>query len=233
MAENNKVKEWFKAFIPSKISNKVVLGFYELLRKMQKMSKKDYSGRVKANREAMDLHLDTLYKNHGFVEDQNSYGNLSFGKATMKFSGCEIFATFNALNALKDNRGIKLPDLINAFERDGMVLSGKFGTAPKAMRDYLNGLGYRTEISHKADDFDRLGRDNDTLILTMYNDRRDIMKEIHTVNISKDDSGSFIAHNVYCNGKIVGPCSTVTELIGQMNGGRAKGISLIGIKNNS
>lgn len=229
MAEKHKIKNWFKAFIPSKISNRAVLGFFEFLRKLQNIFRRDYSGAVRANREAMDRHLDTLVKNKGFVEDQNNYGNMTFGRATMKFSGCEIFAAYNALNALKDERGIKLPDLINAFERDGIVMNGKFGTSPKAVRDYMRGLGYRTEISHRVSEFERISKENDTLILTMYNDGSDIMKEIHTVNISKDDNG-FTAHNVTGNGRALGPCSNITELMGRMNGGRAKGISLIGIK---
>lgn len=55
-----------------------------------------------------------------------------------------------------------------------------------------------------------------------------ISKEVHTVNISKE-GGRYIAHNVYCNGKVVGSEASVMGLVGKMNGGKAKGISLIGV----
>ena len=60
-----------------------------------------------------------------------------FGNKTISFCGCEIIATYNALYDLTGNHDINFPEIINEFEKDGIVLSGFFGTAPKAVEDYL------------------------------------------------------------------------------------------------
>ena len=110
-----------------------------------------------------------------------------------------------------------------------MALGGKFGTSPKALRDFLESKGFTTFFSTMEKDFDTLAAAYPSLIFTMYNDKNDIRKEIHTIHISKKGS-MFTAHNVYCNGKVVGPFTSFDELIQNINGGKAKGISLIGIK---
>ena len=124
---------------------------------------------------------------------------------------------------------MSLARMIFDYEKDGAVLSGKFGTSPKAISDFLTRLGFITYFSTDEEEFDKIGREHDSLILTMYNDRNDIRKEVHTINISKDCE-MYTAHNVYCNGKVVGPCACVSEVIKNINGEKAKGISLIGIK---
>lgn len=121
-----------------------------------------------------------------------------------------------------------LPEMIAMFERDGMVLSGKFGTAPKAVRDFLERQGFRTEFVTDVTQFEALGERSQSLILTMYNDKDDIRREIHTVSISKDSDG-YRAHNVNCNGDVLDPCGSLRELMAQMNGGRIKAVSMIGV----
>ena len=115
------------------------------------------------------------------------------------------------------------------FEKDGMALNGKFGTSPKALRDFLKSNGFTAAFTAKEADFSAFAAKYPSFIFTMYNDRNDIRKEIHTIHISKKGS-MFTAHNVYCNGKVVGPFTSFDELIQNINGGKAKGISLIGIK---
>ena len=146
----------------------------------------------------------------------------------MQYSGCEIFATFNAIYNITGKIKVDLPEMIAAYEKDGMVLSGKFGTAPKAIADFLKKQGFKTKICTDEKLFDEVGKSADSLILTMYNDKDDISKEVHTVNISKAKDG-FTAHNVYCNGMVVGPYPSVSQVIKNINNGKAKGISLIGI----
>lgn len=227
----NERAEAFKkicALIPNKIDNATVVGVLDLMRKQQKTVRKDFTGHLAKNEEAFKKHSDVIAKNKGFVEDQNSYTDMAYGDATMQYSGCEIFATYNAIYSIMGKPVISLAKMISEYEKDGMVLSGKFGTAPKAIKDFLEKHGYKTEMSTDEADFDNLGKKFQSLILTMYNDKDDISKEVHTVNISKE-GGKYIAHNVYCNGKVVGPEASVKALIGKMNGGRAKGISLIGV----
>lgn len=227
----NERAEAFKkicALIPNKIDNATVVNVLDLMRKQQKAVKKDFSVHQAKNEEAFKKHAAVLTKNRGFVEDQNSYTDMAYGDATMQYSGCEIFATYNAIYSITGKPAMSLAKMISEYEKDGMVLSGKFGTAPKAIKDFLDKHGFKTEMTTDEADFDGLGKKFQSLILTMYNDRDDISKEVHTVNISKED-GKYIAHNVYCNGKVVGPEATVKELIAKMNGGRAKGISLIGV----
>ncbi len=216
------------AFIPGKIDNQTVINALDIMRKQQHVAKKDFSSHDKANEAAFAKHQATISAAGGFIENQNAYTNMAYGDATMQFSGCEIFATYNAMQHIGGKNVMSLPQMIAAYEKDGIVLSGKFGTAPLAIADFLKKQGYKTEVSTNEADFDTLGTKHDGLILTMYNDKNDISKEVHTVNISKEN-GQFTAHNVYCNGKVVGPCKNVTELIGNINGGKARGISLIGI----
>jgi len=228
---NNIRNEMFKkvcALIPNQISNDTVVGALDLMRKEQKILKKDFSGHFKKNEAAFLKHEDTIKKNKGYVEDQNSYTDMAYGEATMQYSGCEIFATYNAIHNILGRNLMTLPQMIAEYEKDGMVLSGKFGTAPKAIKDFLDKHGFKTEFVTDESKFDEVGKRSQSLILTMYNDKDDISKEVHTVNISKEKS-QYVAHNVYCNGKVVGPCSTVRELMAQMNGGRVKGISIIGV----
>ncbi len=224
----NKLFKKICAVIPHWVSNQTFLAAYHLLGRLQRILKKDFSGQMQKNEEAFLTHLDTIRNNKGFIEDQNSYADMSYGKVTMKYAGCEIFATYNAVRSILGTCEIPLPRMISVYEKDGMVFSGRFGTSPKAIQNFLDQQGFRTELITQESKFDELAGHSDSLILTMYNDRDDISKEVHTVNISKED-GQYLAHNVYCNGKVVGPCRTVCELMAQMNNGRVKGISLIGV----
>lgn len=217
------------SFIPKKINNKTIITAYEFLRKIQKLGKNSFHKHLDINKEAFSKHLNIISKNNGYIEDQNNYTDMPYGKATMQYSGCEIFAVYNATYSLLKHPIMNLPDLISSFEKDGMALGGKFGTSPKALRDFLESHGFKTSFSTKEKEFDTLAASYPSLILTMYNDRNDIRKEIHTVHISKNN-GMHTAHNVYCNGMVIGPYPAFSELMENINGGKAKGISLIGIQ---
>lgn len=230
--DENTRKEIFAkicGLIPGKASNKLVLDVFELMRKQQKLMKNDFKDAIKKNQAAFKTHAEALKKANGYVEDQNKYTDMSYGKSTMQFSGCEVFATFNAMFTLNGKHEIDLPLLINEYEQDGMVLSGKFGTSPKAISDLLNKKGYKTVMISEEKDFDALGKKYKSFILTMYNNAEDIRDEVHTIHISKDLKGQFTGHNVYCNGKVVGPAKSISSLIGMFNNGKSKGICLIAV----
>ncbi len=220
--------QWLYGFIPHWVGNAVVAGVWDLMRRWQRLFRKDYSGHTQRNGEAFLRHKDRIARDQGYVEDQNSYTDMAYGESTMQYSGCEIFAVYNAIYSITGDHPIPLPGMIAEFERDGMVWKGKFGTSPKALKDFLDRYGFRTEYATKEKMFDALGERCQSLILSMYNDRDDIRREIHTVNIS-GRKGQYVAHNVYCNGRTVGPCGSVQELMAQMNGGRVKGICLLGV----
>lgn len=217
------------AFIPGKINNATVITAFEVMRKQQRLMKKDFSRHLKKNKEAVRTHAEDIQKHKGFIEDQNKWTDTSYGDSTMQYSGCEVFATFNAIWSILGKTVMSLPEMISEYEKDGMVLSGKFGTSPKAISDFLEKHGFKTELVTNEKEFDDVGKRSDSLILTMYNDKNDISQEVHTVNISKEDK-KYTAHNVYCNGKVLGPFSSVSETISNINQGKAKGISLIGIR---
>lgn len=228
----NTRNEMFKkicALIPNQVDNSVVVGAFELMRKEQKLLRKDFSAHFTANENTFKSHATAITKTNGYVEDQNAWTDMKYGDSTMQYSGCEVFATYNAIFNMAGMHKMSLAQMIAEYEKDGMVMSGKFGTSPKAIADFLTKQGYKTNLCTEEKDFDSVGKDSDTLILTMYNDKDDISKEVHTVNISKQN-GKYTAHNVYCNGYVVGPYNSVSETIKNINGGKAKGISLIGVK---
>ena len=230
--DQNTRNEMFKkicALIPNQVNNATVVNAFELMRKEQKLLKKDFTTHLKANESAFKKHEEAIKKAKGYVEDQNLWTDVAYGVATMQYSGCEVFATFNAIFNITGKHLKSLPAMISEYEKDGIVLSGKFGTSPKAISDFLTREGFKTVMTTEEKEFDKVGKENESLILTMYNDKDDISQEVHTVNISKENN-KFTAHNVYCNGAVVGPFSSVSEVIRNINGGKAKGISLIGIK---
>ena len=104
------------AFIPRRISNKTVIAFYELLRKIQKFKKTSWREHLFINQKAFSSHLNAISKNKGYIEDQNSYTDMPYGKATMQYSGCEIFAVYNAAYSLLAHPLMDLPELISFFE---------------------------------------------------------------------------------------------------------------------
>ena len=220
------------AIIPKCISNKVVLGFLNFLRVCQRTFRIGWrrcNKHIALNESAITrVTSRSIYERKSeLIENQNDFKDILFGKSTLSYAGCEIIATYNALIHL----GLKVPlaNLINEFERDGMVLSGRFGTAPKAISDYFLRNGFKVHMTNKEEEFEMLGEASSNMILTLYNNKENILDEVHTVCITREADGLY-AHNVYGNGIIVGPKSGLLELIDSFNRGKAKGISLIAIE---
>ena len=188
-----KLFERIVAFIPGKINNATVISAFELMRKQQRLMKKDFSKHLKKNSEAVEKHAADIKKNNGFIEDQNKWSDTAYGESTMQYSGCEIIATFNAIRNILGRQLISLPEMISEYEKDGMVLSGKFGTAPKAISDFLERHGFKTELSTSEKEFDDIGKRSDSLILTMYNDKNDI-----SFNLCLRDVFVFLGGGRFC-----------------------------------
>lgn len=224
---------FFRGFIPRHISNKAFISFYDFLRKLHKVFKggkrSPYKKNLIKNKNGFSAHAREVLCADGYIEEQLAYDDMFYGKKTIRFCGCEIIAVYNALRNIHGKAPISFPEIINEFERDGIVLSGLFGTAPKAINDFLQRHGYRTNFSINIDEFDSISNDFDTMILTMYNDGDDIMQEVHTVCVT-GHNGKLIGHNVKCTGKPSGPFESISDMLSKVCHGRAKGISLIGIR---
>lgn len=209
------------------VNSKKVLNFYELLRFVHRSPSycdKNYNH----NRKAMLTHLSSIEKAAGYIEDQNNYDDMKYGKVTVAYAGCEIIAVYNALRSI-DSLGENIdifPELIKRFEKDGCVLSARFGTAPLAIKDYFQENDYENAIEINEEKYLDMQDQFDTFIYTFFNDKDDVSKEIHTINISKVD-GRYVAHNLT---KRMAIYSSINELTASINNGKAKSISLIGIK---
>lgn len=226
--KKSKFKVFLNGFIPKHVSNKVVVDTYDFMRKMQHIVIKDYTKHEQTNIACFEDHRDAIDKANGYIEDQKNYSDMRYGKKTMRFCGCEIIATYNALYSIHGDNPISLPEMISEYERDGMVLSGYFGTSPIAIKKYLDRHGYDACFSIRPNEFDAIGEKYETTILTIYNDGTDIMKAVHTVNVTKSNL-KYYAHNVNSNGRVEGPFDSITALMSGINKGKSKAISLIGV----
>lgn len=230
-----KIKKQFRSLffravnlIPKKMKNDTLLWWLDLFRKVDLHIARHFPQNFIQNSRNMENHEKMIRMRNGYVEDQAAYTDLAYGKHTMRYSGCEVFAVYNALNHMHKGDHDSLPKLIGVFERDGILLGGRFGTTPTALKDFFQRRGYQAEMTTKPEQFDSVAGAYDTAILTIYNDGQDLEQQIHTIHISKETDG-YVAHNTYCNGLLVGPYPTITELVRNIHHGKAKGISLIGI----
>lgn len=223
----DKIKESIFGFIPRHIKSDQVIAFFEWLRKRQRRRNISYQEHYEQNVKNWKNHKNALKRNHGFIEDQQAWEDLSYGSCKLSYNGCEVLAVYNACHAL-GMEAINLCDLIAAFEADGMVYSGKFGTSPVALADYFEKNGYSVCFSVEEGNFENLAIDAKCVILTFYNDRRDIKRQVHTVALT-EEHGCFLAHNVYGNGLVLGPFSCIEDFMRQANQGFGKTIALIGI----
>lgn len=230
---------WLKAFIPQHLSNERLLDILDILTCL-KISKRKIRANCKANAETLTKAFfteESFYAQEKYIENQPQWKRIRFGIFTMDYSGCEIIATYNAILSLGETlpeQGIT--DLIGAYEKKGAVLWGGWGVSPRAICRYFMEKGYDTAMTYSTvpEDINRIGEDYKTVIITVYNDARDITKQIHTMNVSKTDKNSFVLHNCYRRDRdgsyIMGaPHASLWETIRSLGGGKAKPICIIGI----
>ena len=210
---------WICKFIPKIISNSFLIFCLQVMRRLQRHGDMFVIGNGSRK-----------WESDGFIENQHSMKDINIGMAPMSETGCEVIATYNAL--LNLGKSPSLGKLIEEYERDGIIHSGRFGVAPKAIADNLkrHGLGVDFYIpGKKRQDVEGFSAKYNTLIVTYYNDYTDLYKQIHTVAITRDDSG-YTLHNAYCNGRISKAQATIMEAIGSVTAGMGRPIILIGIK---
>lgn len=226
------IKAFFDSFIPKRISNRVVVNFVRTARVLGKPSKKSIADSLNTNFLNISNHEAAIVKAGGYIEDQENYTDMKYGNKTMQWSGCGVMATYNALVNLKSKKYPAfvslIPELIRYYEMHGIVFKGALGTSPLAIAKFFKEKGFDVTVCLKEKDFDKVGETSDTLILAQYNDRDNINKGVHFIQISKDN-GKFRPHNVNCDGSIEEERDSVTEVIKNINKGKAKGFCLIGI----
>ncbi len=190
---------FFKGFIPGLIPNRMVLFSFSLLSLLTgHIRKKTRDLHYEENQRILSDVKNGFFKENEYVENQDSWEKIKFGshkKANMAYSGCEIIATYNCLLSLGE-RGNAFPELIRYFEKRGNALRGGFGIAPSYPADFMKKRGYGISrlTSRNTDRVNKFGQEHDTFLLTFYWDKKDITRQLHTVNISKNDRGFFV-HN--------------------------------------
>ena len=240
--KRNPIKQFLVSFIPRHVGNSVVLKVYHLLTLIpvpQKIRKKNLEHNTIRLKDAKWAFLTVPST---YIENQNEWGEILYGWGshhTIKYSGCEIIATFNALKALgKADSPNFMAELISEYEKHGAALWGEFGISPPAICTYLKRHGFSVVTEKKADDksLDMADSRCRVFIATVYNNAKDITAQIHTVCITKDKN-RYILHNAYRKnqkGAYVAsvPYATLKEAISHISGQEAKMICLIGIESN-
>lgn len=221
--DKESVLEYLKSFLQRNVPNSVLLSAIQIIRKL---TPEVYPGNLENNIKNFDKHKSSIKRNKGYIEDQYNYWDLKYGYRTIDYSGCEIIATYNALYDLTGEEDRNFPEMIDYFEKDGILLYGYLGTAPQAVEEYLNKLGFETMRSTDREEYLQIQNECDAFILTKYNNAEDITDAIHTISISKKD-GKFYVHN---NSSYFNQYNSIEELLNRIDGGGAKDIVLLGIK---
>lgn len=206
-----------------------------------KVPGKQISENLSANKKILAASAENsgFFKSGQFIENQNDWESIRFGLSTMKYSGCEIMAVYNALLDLGNSMTAgNMAELIGEFEKKGAELNGKWGCSPKSIYKYFLRQGYRAVMTTDTapDVINVVGENSDSIIITAYNDRNDIRKMIHTISVTKEDSGNYTLHNAYkrISGRYAAysgndSIKSLHDAIGAISQGQAAPICVIGI----
>ncbi len=234
------VRNFFVSFIPKHVSNRILLNIYHaltLFKVPRRIREKNYTVNCKQlNREKWDMWNNVS----AYIENQNEWKNIRFGTGShhnMSYSGCEVIASYNAWKALKGSGSPEqMAKFILDYETNGAALRGEFGTSPYAIEKYFKKNGFYVTAAYGDDNtaVDAIGNKYKVMIATVYNDRNDITKQVHTVCITVDSKKGYILHNAYLvnkSGAYVesAPYGTLTDAIRHISRHETKLIYLIGI----
>lgn len=229
------------SLIPTYVSNRVLVKGYRFLalfgvpRFVRRNHFRENCERLK------ETNWNFWHESDVLIENQSEWGNIRFGvgrRLSMRYAGCEIIATYNARKALGVPSSRKMmAELIEIYEARGAALWGAFGVAPTMIAAYFRKNGFAVETADGADEaaVERIAQNHRVMIATAYNDKNDIMAQIHTVCITKRADSGFVLHNAYRRDKSgqyssSPPYTTVQEAVSHLSAREAKLIYLIGVK---
>jgi len=230
----NKFRKRIRAFIPRYVPDSVVLAFYRLL-SVFSVSKRVISENAEWNRKQLETDREGIYAVCGFLENQEDWNRIKFGKkGDVAKAGCGVIATYNALYALyseeqkNELRGL-LPGIISSYEKKGAAIGGRWGIAPHGIVEYFKTKGYRVCVyRRRTDDIEQFGTENDVLIATAYNDRDDILDQLHTVCITKSYDRYYL-HNAATHTTSQLGYDSLTDAVKHISNTNPMLISLIGV----
>ena len=234
------IKKFLVSFIPRHVSNRTFLRMYQitaLIPVPRKIREKNYNSNIV---QLNNIDWDFWTVSSAYIENQNEWDKIMYGASAhnnMRFSGCEIMATFNAQKALMGTGSPEsMARLISKYEAKGAALWGKFGVSPRIIEDYFRKQRIMVMTTDKGDSesLNMVDSQCQVLIATVYNDANDITKQIHTVCITKDTGKGYVLHNAYRrdkNGTYIAstPYTTLSDAIDNISRNEAKLIYLIGI----
>jgi hypothetical protein len=252
------IYEW----IPSHVGNRQLIGGMDLLRTIGAAGNRlPFLRHVKTARREEHYRQNSLLlekrqgagnvlpaPENGFLEYQNRCGQILYGKTNVAFAGCEIIAFYNLLKSL--HRDEPLPALIRETETNGMIHGARWGTSPLSQLRSLQKRGISVRSAWSEPEFTAVLNSCESFLLTLYNDKDDLRKMIHTVCVtvlppadtspsavpsfdtsSSDTSATvrrYRIHNAAGNGPIDVQAGTMQELMAAFPSGRARAILLIG-----
>ena len=161
------IEAYFRSFLQKKVPNRVLLAAITAIRDL---TPANYTGNLEHNIEHFPRHLANIQRYKGFIEDQHNYYDLKYGHKTIESSGCEVIAAYNALYDLTGDENIDFPEMIDYFEKNGILFYGHIGTAPQSVEEYFNSLGFKTLSSFRRQEYANVEKNYDVFILTKYND---------------------------------------------------------------
>ena len=113
-----------------------------------------------------------------------------YGLASMKLSGCEVIAVYNALVALGEQPDIR--ELAFRFQKRSAVLGGLFGTELSALLGYFRTLGYEVREYRDARLYDEALAESRVGIFSFWWARASLW--LHTVTVRRDGA-EVLAYN--------------------------------------
>ena len=176
---------------------------------------------------AFKNHISTIKDDNGYIENQNEYIDMIYGKKRLKYNGCGVIAIYNVIYHLTKKENIDFPAIIKALEYDGIILNGLFGTSMKAIDDYFKSQGFKTKSSSKMADYYDISQYYDAFVLTVINNKRDITQGLHFMAITKDNN-KYTVHNGYTSTPVT--YNSMNDVITNINFGKAKDVYLTGVK---
>ena len=186
------------------LPNSLVLFGYNRLKKS--ISAKRIEEHYQNNTDKLKAFIEPdvfIEKQHTADWDSVMYGVNIFNKNSVpaSYNICGVIGVFNALIALGEHvDAVSMARLIRIFEGKGVALGGLLGTTPRAIASFFKNRGYKVTkyTSTDASKIDAFGKEHDTFIVIVMNNKKTLEDYMHIVNISVDDEGmrrTFHVHN--------------------------------------